>query len=129
MIRNKKAQEILVRMPLGSIRRQSRARSTAGPRPILERPICNLRFRQERRHAGLEFPVVESDGDVHAEMEPIGLLVRVHWAQRGWKTANEKYVCTFRGNTLMKITPMPGAITDGPAIRLPPGIDAGHEAR
>ena len=36
-----------------------------------------------------------------------------NWAQRGWQTAGEKYVCKFKGNTLVDIAPGPATITDG----------------
>jgi hypothetical protein len=41
-----------------------------------------------------------------------------NWAQRGWKTANEKYICKFKGNTLVEISPDPATITDGPGYPL-----------
>jgi hypothetical protein len=41
-----------------------------------------------------------------------------NWAQRGWKTANEKYICKFRGNTLVEIVPLPATSSAGPGYPL-----------
>ncbi len=36
-----------------------------------------------------------------------------NWAQRGWQPSHDKYICHFKGNTLVEIIPVTATITDG----------------
>ena len=61
----------------------------------------------------IEFPVVESTETYTLKWNQLDFWFESNWAQRGWKTANEKYICKFKGNTVVEITALPATITDG----------------
>ena len=114
VIRNKTAEKISVRMPLWVDKKA--VRSKINGRAAM--PFWNGQYAIFDRVKGgdtltIEFPVVESTETYTLKWNQSDCWFESNWAQRGWKTANEKYVCKFKGNTLVEITPVPATITDG----------------
>jgi hypothetical protein len=114
VIRNKTADRILVRMPLW-VNKKAVSSKVNGQTAM---PFWNGRYAIFEQLKGgdtlvMEFAVVESTETYTLKWNQSDCWFESNWAQRGWKTANEKYVCKFKGNTLVEITPVAATITDG----------------
>jgi hypothetical protein len=114
VIRNKTADKILVRMPLWVDKHAVRSKingQTAMPFWIGQYAVFDPIKGGDT--LTMEFAVVESTETYTLKWNQSDCWFESNWAQRGWKTANEKYVCRFKGNTLVEIAPDPVSITDG----------------
>ena len=113
-IKNKTAEKISVRIPLW-VDKQA-VKSLINNQPAS--PFWNgnyLMFDRVKRGdtVTIEFPVVESTATYTLKWKQNDKHFESNWPQDDWRPGSDKYICRFRGNTLVKITPVPGSITAG----------------
>ena len=114
VIRNKTAERISVRMPLWVDRKAVSSKING----LAATPFWNGQYAIFDPVKGgvtltMEFPIVESTETYTLKWNQSDCWFESNWPQRGWETANQKYICHFKGNTLVEITPVPATITDG----------------
>ena len=61
----------------------------------------------------VEFPVVETTETYTLKWKQQDRWFESNWAQDQWQPGSDQYVCRFRGNTLVEITPVPNDSTEG----------------
>jgi hypothetical protein len=119
VIRNKTARRIAVRLPSWVDKRavtcQVHGRAAAPSwldRNLLFDPV------QEGEVIQIEFPVVESTETYTLKWRPEDRWFESNWPPDHWQPGHDRYICHFRGNTLVRLVPVPPRITEGPGYPL-----------
>jgi len=61
----------------------------------------------------LEFPVVETTETYTLKWQQTDRWFESNWPADSWQPGSDRYVCRFRGNTLVEIRPIPNRVSEG----------------